>query len=143
MTKNGWFAMLSQGAGYTDGTVRGIGENRARVEMNFGGKGHVLLDPSHQVIEQTESGTRVGVVLPPHVGDGYLEHVAKKYGGYVGSVERGPLSEPTWYKIVLGGTVFDCRRLAAKLGLGAGAIQWGDDFVISPLADWLRVVLDV
>lgn len=144
LSSSGWFTIMSQAAGYTNGRVFGKTETGERVRMHFGGQGHVQLDPSHEILSEEENGTRrVGVVLPPHVGDEYLVHVANTYGGYLSEVSRGHETSPRWHQIELSGTVADCRRLVAKIALCSGAARWGDRFLLSPLADWLRIVLDV
>ena len=144
LSPTGWFTILSQGAGYTDGRVFGKTETGERVRMHFGGQGNIQLDPSHEVLSEEENGSkRIGVFLPPHVGDNYLAHVARTYGGSLTDVSRGHETPARWHQIELSGTVADCRRLVAKIALCSGAAKWGDRFLSSPLAGWLRIVLDV
>jgi hypothetical protein len=142
VSPTGWFTVLAQGAGFVDGFVDATDESGGRAQVHFGARGHRKVAPTYEIIQETEDVTEIAVVLPSHVGDGYLEHLAKQFGGSLSITARGP-APAEWHRSQLGVNISDLRRLAAKIALCAGTSEWGDSFTMSPLADWLRVVLDI
>jgi hypothetical protein len=142
VSTTGLFTILSQVAGLTPGVVQAQTEEGRSVRWHFGEKGHQSATPDHRIVEQTDHATRVEAFVPTQLFDSYLAHLAKRYNGEPTITNRSP-APPTWQSAQLSASISDLRRLNARIALNTGALRWGDDFLLSPLADWLRVVLDV
>ena len=142
LSPTGWFTILSQAAGFTVGGLKGTTELGQRAEMHFGTKGHRIVAPSHEAVSDAGGVMEINVLLPAQLDDSYLDHLGKMYGGEVKIVSRSA-QPPVWHKADLSASLDDLRRLAAKIALCTGAARWGDTFLATPLASWLRIVLDV
>jgi len=144
LSRNGWFTLLSQAAGYTEGRADGTTALGQRAIFRVGDSAELtMLDPVHQLLADDGRTKLVGVVLPSHVPDDYLRSLAKVYGQGEVAIRRRSRQPPTWTNANLTIKIDDLRRLAAKIALCTGAAEWGDEFLKSGFGDWLRVVLDV
>lgn len=142
LSRTGWFTLLSQAQGWTDGVLSGRSEHGQAVQSHVGDEVHRLMAPRVEVVVEDGRAVQLGVTLPPHIGDGYLNHLAEQYGGTPSVVSRQP-APPEWFRYEISVDIADVRRLVAKTALGTGTRRWGDEFVLSPLAGWLREVQDV
>lgn len=139
---NSWLTVLSQAEGLTEGWVHGRNEREQRTRHHFGSRSHEWVTPWHEKVSEGTDRTRLRVAAPPHTQSGYIQHLAKLYGGQAIEIDRftAPVEQQTIDTTV---SIFDLRRLSAKTALCAGAFSWGDEFLTSPGAQWLRTVLDV
>jgi hypothetical protein len=135
---------LSQAHGWTKGSLRGVSEHGVDVQTHLGTGQHLLRSPRAEVLDENEQRLQLAVTWPLQLGDsqreGYLNAMARRHGGEVESAQAAPPQAAT---IKLRLRVEDLRRVVAKIALSTGAWKWGDEFTLSPLADWLRIVLDV
>lgn len=132
-----WVTLIAQAAGFTPGWVNVTYATGQRAREHFGDRQGRVSDPHVEVLEDTPERIRLGLIVPPHIGDGYLQHVIRQQPGTVESIERGP-APPQWATANLSMNVDDLASLAAKVALCSGARRWGDDFLLSDLGDWLR-----
>ncbi len=132
-----WVTLIAQAAGYTPGWVNVTYETGQRAIEHFGSRQGRVLDPQVEVIEDSAERIRLGLILPPHVGDGFVDHVIRQQRGTVESIERGPAPQQL-ATANLSTDVDDLASLTAKVALCSGAQRWGDDFLVSDLGEWLR-----
>jgi hypothetical protein len=132
-----WVTLIAQAAGYTPGWVNVTYETGQRATEHFGNRQGRVLDPHIEVLEDTPQRVRLGLIVPPHIGEPYVEHVIRQQKGTVESIERGSAPERL-ATANLSTNVDDLASLTAKVALCAGAQRWGDDFLVSDLGDWLR-----
>lgn len=139
--KGSWLTVLSQDAGLTSGWVYGRNEHGQKIRQHFG-RGGAYEWQTPRVVANTDQERYVTIAVPPHAGANYIKGLEKKYGGQARVVDR--VSAPVeWVTVNSNLSMYDLRRLTAKSALCAGAHLWGDVFLHSPAAQWLRVVLDV
>jgi hypothetical protein len=147
----GWLGILSQAEGLTDSWVfghnersqmRGGEERHQSTRHHFGTSVHEWDAPWYEVLSDSESVTRIRVAAPQQMEASYIKHLEKKYRGRARETSRAE-APPEMQQIDLNVSIYDLRRLTAKAALCAGARTWGDLFLTSPAAQWLRVVLDV
>lgn len=132
-----WLTLLAQVAGFTPGWVNLISEKGQRLVEHFGDRQGKLIDPHFEIIEQSPEHFRVGITLPDHVPEAYVDHVARLHPGRVDSVERQPAPKQ-WATANLTVNLNDLAALTAKVALCTGALRWGDEFLLSDLATCLR-----
>jgi hypothetical protein len=142
LSPTGWLTLLAQSQGWTKGDLAGENEHGHAVQAHVGNQTYRLLKPREQVLDEDEDHVQLGVVLPVHIGGEYLEHLAATYGGTL-SVVSQETAPPEWARFDISCKIDDLRRLVAKVALCTGTRRWSDDFVLSPLAQWLREVQDV
>ncbi len=125
-------------------------DDGARGQSKFGAHEHTLSEPRVNVVSEDPVTKVVEVTLPPHlmgadVDHPYIQHVIRQHGGDPSRsavTHRGLAPSETFY-IDATNHISDMRRLVAKIALCSGTKRWGDAFAMSPLADQLRVILDV
>lgn len=132
-----WVTLIAQATGFTPGWVNMTYETGQRAREHFGDRQGRVTDPHVDVLEETPERVRLGLIVPPHIGDGYLQHVIRQQHGTVESIERGP-APPQWATANLSVNVDDLASLTAKVALCSGARRWSDEFLLSDLGDWLR-----
>lgn len=144
--RHGLLTALSQAQGWTKGAIWGETEQGIPSRSHFGKGQHHLTSPHVEVVAEDDERVRLAVTWPSHLSDQdrdrYLQRLAKQHGGQEAARSTGPAPE-TMTKMELVTQAEDLRRVTAKIALSTGAEKWGDEFTLSPLADWLREVLDV
>lgn len=137
---------LSQAQGWTKGAVWGETDHGTPTISHFGQGKHLLVSPHADVVSEDDERLQLEVTWPSHLSDRdrerYLQRLAKQHGGKESARLTGSAPETTT-RFGLVTKIDDLRRVTAKIGLSTGAAKWGDEFTLSPLADWLREVLDV
>jgi len=140
----GWLTILSQAYGLTKGQLHGTGEREQPMHAHFEEGLIEPTKPEHQVVTEDEGHIELMFSGPnppnPALHD-YMQNVIRPYGGIATRAQQPAPVELFKFRTV--GNIADLRRLTAKIALTTGAMEWGDDFLATPLADWLRVVLDV
>lgn len=144
LSRKSWFTALSQAQGWTAGNLWGVLDDGRQATSHLGYGTHRARQPRVIVESEDDSHVRLAITDPPEDEDAFFASLITRYGGSVSDtvttrerVPRGGFS----LKMVL--QVQDLRRMTAKVGLCAGAVRWGDEFLLSELGEWLRVVLDV
>jgi hypothetical protein len=147
----GWLGILSQAEGLTKrwvfghnerSQVLGGKERHQSTRHHFGTSVHEWDAPWHEVLSDNETVARIRMAAPQQMEADYIKHLEKKYRGRALETSWAE-APPEMQQIDLSVSIYDLRRLTAKAALCAGARIWGDLFVTSPAAQWLRVVLDV
>jgi hypothetical protein len=142
LASQSWLTLLAQAHGLTPGRLTGAAAAGAAIRSHFGTGEHRLHSPEVEVVAQDENVVHVTAKVAPEMADKLIRHLEKRFGGKAQAVSREAAPEETFsYRLSM--NIRDLRRLAAKIALCGGARQWGDDYLLSPLADWMRVVLDV
>lgn len=144
LSPHSWLTLLSQAQGYTAGPLWGRTEDGRNTVSHFGNERHRARTPAVEVEDTDARHIRLAIKDPPRDAGAFIESTVKKYGATVedaeihsGKAPRGKFA----FDMVL--RVQDLRRMTAKVALCQGAQRWGDVFLLSDLAEWLRVVLDV
>jgi len=160
LSRNGCLTSLAGSRGWTAGPLDATSPDGMDYRWDPATRLAELTSPTHRAVTGAEGVVRLYVTLPWHMGSeldindvtSFLDH---PYVQYAIRDAGGPASDRQVSDIEVtaqGGRVDGIavvpadfsrlRRLAAKVALNAGALTWGDDFVRSPSADWLRDVLD-
>lgn len=137
-----WLTLLAQAHGLTRGRLTGADSAGGRISSHFGTGEHRLHAPEVEVVAEGETVVQVSAKVAPEIAEEFIRHLEKRYGGKAENVSREPAPEE-FLSYSLSMNIRDLRRLAAKIALCAGAREWGDEYLLSPFGDWLRVVLDV
>lgn len=143
------FTMLSQSQGWTTGALWSRTDDGGKARLNFGTGEHYATEPRAKVVREDARTKSIEVTLPPHLmGAGvdhpYVQHLIRQHGGDPSQstvTNRRPAPPETFY-VDATNHISDLRRIVAKIALCCGTKHWGDGFVLSSLADRLRVILD-
>jgi hypothetical protein len=139
LAPNGLLALLGQTAGRR-GKLTGTLSNGLVVDADFTTGRHRVRP---QVIETTDNGVKtIRIGGDPGQVEKIVAGLRARYGDQLGEPVRHAVPAGEMINVLLNDDVRAFRRLLAKCGLTAGTYVWGDDFTLSPLANWLRQVLD-
>jgi len=132
-----WLTVPAQAAGFTKGWTSVTLEGGQRALEHFGNREGIVLEPRVEVVEQTADRLTLGLTVPPHIGQQFVDHVIGQQTGHVEAVEHKQ-PPPQWATANLSVNTDDLAALSAKVALCTGALIWGDQFILSDLGDWCR-----
>ncbi len=132
-----WLTVVAQAAGFTRGWTNVTLAGGQQAVEHFGSRQGMVLEPKVEIVEQNADRLTLGLTIPPHIGQQFVDYIISQQSGRVEKIEHNT-PPPQWATANLSVNVDDLASLSAKVALCTGAMRWGDAFLLSDLGDWCR-----